>query len=139
MPHGYMAIRMQLKAPGSVYSVTLQPGCSAWCCCLFVECVHVAHVCRDEGDWWAAVTDDEWPSDPNQRAMILADFLPPYGDRRQELVFIGIGMDQTAIEAALDECLLTEHELTMYDANWAKLPDPVHAEAPPAAPVGQQS
>lgn len=91
--------------------------------------------CRDEGDWWAAVTDDEWPSDPSQRAMILSDFKLPYGDRRQELVFIGIGMDQSAIEAALDKCLLTEQELKMYDDNWATLPDPEHAGAPPVAPA----
>lgn len=88
--------------------------------------------CRDEGDWWAAVEDEEWPMDPKQRASILADFVVKYGDRRQEIVFIGIGMDQPAIEAALDVCLLSDEELLAYDKNWAKIPDPEHPGVPAA-------
>ena len=93
-------------------------------------------MCREEGDWWAAVEDSEWPSAPAPRAIITADFEAPFGDRRQELVFIGAGMDQDAIEAALDECLLTEEEMAKYKANWAKLPDPPHGDVPAAAATG---
>lgn len=50
---------------------------------------------REEGDWWAAVPDDEWPDEASgQRGIILADFQPDVGDRRQEIVFIGAGMDE---------------------------------------------
>jgi hypothetical protein len=48
----------------------------------------------------------------------------PYGDRRQELVFIGQNLDQHALHQWLDECLLTDAELDAGEANWAVLQDP---------------
>lgn len=65
---------------------------------------------RDEGEWWAAVPDDMWPEVAAQRAIILADFdaSAGFGDRRQEIVFIGAGMDEKAISAQLDSALLTD-------------------------------
>ena len=35
----------------------------------------------------------------------------PWGDRRQEIVFIGVGMDQAKIENLMDACLLTDEEM----------------------------
>ena len=54
--------------------------------------------------------DADWPDNAPQRAVILADFDPasPYGDRRQEIVFIGAGMDRGAIESQLDSALLSD-------------------------------
>lgn len=53
---------------------------------------------REEGDWWAAVPDEEWPDAASgQRGIILADFQPSVGDRRQEIVFIGAGMDEVSL------------------------------------------
>lgn len=43
---------------------------------------------------WTAVPDDEWPTEATQRGIILADFAPGCGDRRQEIVFIGVSMDE---------------------------------------------
>lgn len=54
---------------------------------------------RDEGDWWAAVPHNEWPASPEQQKIILADFdapPSPWGDRRQEIVFIGAGARPTS-------------------------------------------
>jgi G3E family GTPase len=57
---------------------------------------------REEGDWWAAVPDEEWPDAASgQRTIILADFERDVGDRRQEIVFIGAGMDEVRARLAL--------------------------------------
>jgi len=85
---------------------------------------------RDEGDWWAAVPDGDWPSDPAQRGVILGDFAPGVGDRRQEIVFIGAGMDEGAITAQLDGALLTEEEMGVYTQTFGEAaPDPAHEGA----------
>ena len=79
--------------------------------------------------------EDEWPTEPEKRAIVFSDFVPEFGDRRQEIVFIGAGMDQPSIEAALDQCLLTPEELEKYISNWSKLPDPPHPGAPTSTPA----
>jgi hypothetical protein len=46
---------------------------------------------------------------------------------RQELVFIGQGLDQNAMTNALDECLLTDDELIRGKQYWKALNDPFPA------------
>mmetsp|Transcript_2 Transcript_2/g.1 ORF Transcript_2/g.1 Transcript_2/m.1 type:complete len:295 (+) Transcript_2:1029-1913(+) len=84
---------------------------------------------RDEGDWWASVDDEDWPEDPAQQQVILGDFdlQGDCGDRRQEIVFIGVKMNEEAISKQLDSALLTEDEMVKYRENWGQKPDPVHA------------
>jgi G3E family GTPase len=58
------------------------------------------------GSWWAAVPRERWPSHPDALAEMKGNWIEPWGDRRQELVFIGHGMDQAAIRKALDDALV---------------------------------
>jgi G3E family GTPase len=80
--------------------------------------------CRVEpgGYWAAALPEDEWPEE--ERELIAALWEEPYGDRRQELVLIGQDMDEAALRAALDACLLTDAELALGPAVWAAFADP---------------
>ena len=52
-----------------------------------------------------------------------AHWQDPWGDRRQEIVFIGAGIDWPALTARLDACLLPEHLAPGPDA-LPDLPDP---------------
>jgi G3E family GTPase len=76
------------------------------------------------GSWWAAVDEAEWPDDADARADIEAMMDGEWGDRRQELVFIGIGMDEPRLRAQLDVCLLSDAELVQGPQAWAALADP---------------
>jgi G3E family GTPase len=79
------------------------------------------------GLWWAAVERAEWPDGAEAQREIEALMTGPYGDRRQELVFIGIDMDEAALRARLDACLLTADERALGLQGWASLPDPFPA------------
>ncbi|MFZ6709525.1 zinc metallochaperone GTPase ZigA [Undibacterium sp. TC9W] len=83
-------------------------------------------ICRhhEAGLWWSAVSKAEWPQDADYQQHILSKCIEPHGDRRQELVFIGLDMDQAAIEATLDACLLTNVEMAQGPADWASYDDP---------------
>ena len=74
------------------------------------------------GIWWAGLPRERWPSHPDALAEMRRNWVEPWGDRRQELVFIGAGMDVEAISTALDEALVMAADYTPGD--WAGLPDP---------------
>lgn len=75
------------------------------------------------GLWWASVPQQHWPQDEAAREAIARASDPVWGDRRQELVFIGADpMDEHEIRRRLDACLVAEE--TFEPARWANLPDP---------------
>lgn len=63
------------------------------------------------GKWWAAVPQNRWPAGDDFDAMLKENWDPAYGDRRQEMVFIGLKgqMDEKAIRAQLDNCLVPDY------------------------------
>lgn len=56
--------------------------------------------------WWAVVPRAQWPRHPQFHQLLERHWHPLWGDRRQELVFIGTGLARDAIRAALDGCLI---------------------------------
>jgi G3E family GTPase len=76
------------------------------------------------GSWWAAVPREHWPTDEEALALIRNNWDPATGDARQELVLIGIGMDEQALRARLDACLLTDNEMRFGPSWWQNFEDP---------------
>lgn len=76
------------------------------------------------GMFWKAVPRSNWPTDEEYLAMIEKQWVEPFGDMRQELVFIGQGLDADKITQALDDCLLNEEEVLRGKAYWITLDDP---------------
>jgi G3E family GTPase len=72
------------------------------------------------GIWWAAAPREHWPQEPEYRARIEGE----YGDRRQEIVFIGQNLDPDQTRATLNRCLLTDAELAVGPEAWKKFDDP---------------
>lgn len=58
------------------------------------------------GTWWASVPKENWPDHDSAKAYMQAHWEEPWGDRRQELVFIGAGIDWPTLKARLDSCLV---------------------------------
>lgn len=78
------------------------------------------------GTWWATVPVDHWPDHPQARDYLERHWQEPFGDRRQELVFIGTAMDKAAICQALDAALIGPDN--SYDpAQFSGLHDPFPA------------
>ena len=55
--------------------------------------------------WWAAMVESGKVRLADRPAPIVAAWVEPHGDRRQELVFIGVRLDEAAARAALEACL----------------------------------
>ena len=76
------------------------------------------------GMFWHAVPKEQWPSDAEQLRAIQQDWVEPFGDMRQELVFIGQELDKQSMTQALDQCLLNEEEVLLGKEYWTTLDDP---------------
>jgi G3E family GTPase len=76
------------------------------------------------GMFWKAVPKERWPTDPEYLKSIDEQWVEPFGDMRQEMVFIGQNLDKEAIILALNECLLTDDDLLKGQAYWRGLSDP---------------
>jgi G3E family GTPase len=75
------------------------------------------------GYWWAATSQDEWPDDPELINDAKENWVEPWGDRRQEVVFIGMGIEQERLISALDDCLLNDEEMAAGPDIWKQYED----------------
>ena len=76
------------------------------------------------GMFWKAVPRERWPEDKDYLASIEKSWQEPFGDMRQELVFIGQNLNKDKVVDALNRCLLDDDDLMAGREHWQKLPDP---------------
>ena len=76
------------------------------------------------GIFWKAVPEDQWPLDQDSLDSIKENWEEPFGDMRQELVFIGQGLDKDQVFKELNACLLSDEDLLQGKNHWATFKDP---------------
>jgi G3E family GTPase len=76
------------------------------------------------GHWWAAVPREHWGHPPGQRPDEQPGWHPRFGDRCQQLVFIGVDLDESDLRSRLDACLLDERLALAGSSAWQDLPNP---------------
>ena len=81
------------------------------------------------GYWWAAVPDEHWPEDPQSREAIQKNWNDQTGDARQEIVLIGMEMDQEDLIQRFDACLLDDNEMLLGIETWQNFENPFHGWA----------
>lgn len=76
------------------------------------------------GMFWKSMPKADWPTDEDSLNEIKKQWVEPFGDMRQELVFIGQNLDKKAMTSALEQCLLSEDEVLQGKSYWTTLSDP---------------
>ena len=76
------------------------------------------------GMWWAAMPRNYWVQPEGERPDQQPGWHPRYGDRTQMLVFIGQNMDESAMRAKLDDCLLDDALANADSSAWLNLCNP---------------
>ncbi|WP_044338486.1 GTP-binding protein [Rossellomorea aquimaris] len=81
-------------------------------------------IIQGAGEWVAAYPENERMEILAEEVELAEKWDPVHGDRMNEIVFIGLGMNREEIEQSLDSCLLTEKEMT---EDWTEFKDPIPA------------
>jgi G3E family GTPase len=125
-----LSVKGLVRAKGYVWVATRHHEIGIW------SVVGQSSLLTYGGAWFAATPAREWPRDERERAEIMKEWTPPFGDRRQEIAFIGIAMDEAEIKERLRECLLTYNEMKDGPDSWFSIPDPLpdwHVDTDPEA------
>ncbi|MBT4803918.1 MAG: GTP-binding protein [Legionellales bacterium] len=80
------------------------------------------------GRWLAAVPKEEWPEGVDYKVTVSSDdWHNDFGDRRQEIVFIGFGSDmrEDNIRRQLDSCIDSDYDLK--SSQTQEIIDPFHS------------
>ena len=110
-----------VRLKGAIWLATRHDQAAEWSHAGRVFALHSA------GMWAAATPKEEWPEEPEFKASVSEVWEEPYGDRRTELVVIGQALDREEIEAAFEECLLTDEEMEAGPSVWTAWYDPFPA------------
>lgn len=78
--------------------------------------------CAPAGTWWAAREDHARELEMPERTR--REWKEPFGDRRQAIAFMGIDVEEEALRAEVDACLLTDSEMAAGEESWRSLTDP---------------
>jgi len=81
-----------------------------------------------EAAWHCTIPEEEWGLDTEEEHLAIKErFMGEYGDRCQEIVFIGTNLNQLAVKERLTKCLLTDAEMHDYTASlpMGTYPDPL--------------
>lgn len=78
------------------------------------------------GRWWAAIPKNKWPDGGDFESIIKKYWDKKYGDRRQEIVFIGLigQMNEAGLREELDSCLVEASSLSEIEEQNYKDPFP---------------
>ncbi|MEM1350026.1 MAG: GTP-binding protein, partial [Myxococcota bacterium] len=76
------------------------------------------------GQWWASIPRAHWTHPEGSRPDQLEGWHEQFGDRAQQLVFIGQQLDEAALRARLDACLVDERALPGSPSSWELTANP---------------
>lgn len=80
---------------------------------------------QNDRAWWASTPPAQWPAYRTQWASIFDAWQSPWGDRRQLISLVGMGLDRARVASALNACLLSDAELAEGRWAWAQWHDPM--------------
>ena len=83
------------------------------------------------GQWLAETPREEWGLSEEDLQETLDDWDEKVGDRGQEIVFIGQGINHDEMRGLLDDCLLTPEEAALGLESWQRIHDPFPSWAQP--------
>ncbi|AIQ57702.1 GTP-binding protein [Paenibacillus borealis] len=87
------------------------------------------------GYWLATMPEDQQQEVLASEPDVKAKWDGQWGDRLNEIVFIGVSMNRTDIEARLDRCLLSAEEMQQ---DWSKFNNPLPWPAEELLAAGQE-
>jgi len=84
-----------------------------------------SYVLEAMGPWLAVQSEHRWDLPDDEVAAVKADWHEIYGDRAQQLVWIGVGLDVGAVHEALTAALIDDAEEAAGLEAWVRFDDPL--------------
>ena len=116
--HGTEQFGKLIRSKGYFWLATRPLFCGQW-----NQAGGIAHY-GFAGMFYKAIPKKDWPTDPELLADINSKWVEPFGDMRQELVFIGQSLNKQAMIEALNDCLLPEDAVLKGKDFWRTYNDP---------------
>lgn len=76
------------------------------------------------GYWWATIPEEQWPQDQQNRDIMESNWDTSTGDARQEIVLIGMEMDESNLIDKFNNCLLNDEEMAEGPEHWKLMDNP---------------